>query len=59
MKYLAIHMNGEPDNNIIFEAHSLNSAQSELKHKIKKGSMFNVIKLVELETMNTIKLFFK
>lgn len=57
MRYLAIVENGLPSDNITFEAFDFDSAYKILKHRIKRGSMFNTIKLVELNTMVSRKYY--
>jgi len=57
MKYLAIVQNGGEDNNLTFDADNFRSAEKHLKSQIKKGTMFEFIKLVELDTMDSKKFY--
>lgn len=58
-QYLGIILNGKSDDNIIFEAEDLKKASKYLKTRIKKGTMFQEIKLVELNTMISKKFYIK
>jgi hypothetical protein len=50
-QYLAITANSLSDNNIMFESNNFKAATSHLKKLIKKDTMFQEIKLVELNSM--------
>lgn len=57
-QYLAIQMNGNPDDNITFEATDFKEAARVLKNMIKEGTMFEQVKLVELDTLISRKYLF-
>lgn len=57
-QYLAIQMNGNPDDNITFEAEDFKEASRILKSMIKEGTMFEQVKLVELDSMYSRKYYF-
>ena len=59
MKYLALIQNGGADDNIFFEADDFKSAEKYLKTQIKKGTMFEMINLVDLSSLESRKYFFQ
>ena len=59
MKYLAIAQNTDADLNITFTARTFPDAERMLKQRLKKGTMFQTIKLVELDTMTSKKYYFE
>lgn len=50
-QYLAITANNPSENNLMFESENFKSATSYLKKMIKEDTMFQEIKLVELDSM--------
>jgi len=56
-KYLAIIPNLSSDKNLIFTASNFDHAKITLKSYIKKDTMFQDIKLIELDTLKT-KIYF-
>jgi hypothetical protein len=57
MKYLAWTPNISPDSNIIIEAQNFSDAKKILMGRIKKDTMFQEVKLMELETLITKSYF--
>lgn len=49
--------NTDQEYSITFDAQDFRSAEKVLKKRIKKGSMFNTLKLIELETMISKKFY--
>ena len=58
-QYLAIMANGRPDNNIMFYEKNFKDASRYLKTQVKDGTMFQNIKLLELDTMKSKTYMFK
>jgi len=58
MKYLAIAQNSEVDMNITFNASSLDNSIKVLQKLVKNGTMFQMFKVVELDTMQSKKVYF-
>ena len=58
MKYLAIVQNGDVDDNITFDANNFKEAETHVKSHIKRGTMFETIKILELDTMESKKYYF-
>jgi hypothetical protein len=56
-KYLAWTLNILPESNLIIEANDFSTAKKILIRRIKSDTMFQEIKLMELETL-TIKSYF-
>jgi hypothetical protein len=50
-QYLAIMINSNSENNITFSANNFKEASKHLKTQVKNGTMFQHIKLLELDTM--------
>ena len=50
-QYLAVMLNGNPDENVTFEAPDYHQASRILKQLIKDGTMFTQVKLIELDTL--------
>lgn len=50
-QYLAVMLNGKPDENITFEAGDYYQASRILKQLIKEGTMFTQVKLIELDSL--------
>ena len=51
-------LNGNPDENVTFEAPDYHQASRILKQLIKDGTMFTQVKLIELETLYSRKYMF-
>ena len=58
MKYLAIAQNIDTDMNVTFDALTFNDAVKVLQSLVKQGTMFQMFKLVELETLKSKKVYF-
>ena len=56
-KYLAICPNTSLNDNLIFNALNFKDAKEILKSYIKKDTMFQEVKLIELDTMNSKQYF--
>lgn len=52
-QYLAVMLNGKPDENITFEAVDYHQASKILKQLIEDGTMFTQVKLIELDTLRS------
>ena len=50
-QYLAIMINSSPENNLSFSAPDFKSASQHLKKQVTNGTMFQHIKLLELDTL--------
>lgn len=59
MQYLAIIQNGESNKNITFDAEDFKAAENYIKSHLRNGMMFEVIKLVELSSMDSKKYYFE
>lgn len=57
MKYLALIQNTDQEYSITFEALDFKNAERALKERIKSGSMFNTIMLIELESLTSKKFY--
>ena len=58
MKYLAIAQNYDANTNITYDASDFNDAIKKLKQNIKRGTIYQMIRLVELETMTSKSIHF-
>ena len=52
-KYLAICPNTTFDNNLLFNAINFKDAKKNLRSYIKKDTIFQEVKLIELDTMTS------
>ena len=57
MKYLAMIQNTDQEYSITYEASDFKNAERSLKERVKKGSMFSTIKLIELDSLISKKFY--
>ena len=50
--------NSKPENNMTFEALDFKEASRVLKSRIKKGTMFQQVKLLELDSLQSKNYYF-
>lgn len=58
MKYLAIAQNNDANSNITFDANGFDDAIEIVKKSVKRGTMFQMIRLVELGSMMSKSIYF-
>lgn len=58
MKYLAIAQNYNANTNITYDATDFNDAIKKLKQNVKRGTLHQLIRLVELDTMTSKSVYF-